>query len=285
MSVVWFNGGLVEGPISVDALDRGLTLGDGLFETIAVLNGMPGYLEAHLDRLDSGALELGIVLSRRAIERGIAELLRTLSADHAILRVTITRGPGARGLSAEGDRPTLLITLAPWQRGTVYAPVRLATASIRRNQSSPASRLKSLSYVDNILAAREASKAGADDALLLNTEGRVACSTIANVFLIAGEKLITPPVSEGVLPGIIRSRVLALAPQVGLVPSERPIASAELLAGDAVFVTNSIRLVRPVIAIDGAARPEPGLDRIRTILDQLIADIESSTGKLDRGNL
>jgi branched-chain amino acid aminotransferase len=285
MSIVWFNGILVEEAIPLDPADRGLALGDGLFETIAVLNGTPVYLEAHLDRLDSAALELGIVLSRKAIERGIAELLRASSADRAILRVSITRGVGARGLSAQGERPTLLITLTPWQQGTVYAPVRLATSSIRRNESSPASGVKSLSYIDNIFAAREASRAGADDALLLNTQGRVACSTIANVFLVAGESLVTPPVSEGVLPGIIRARVLALASRAGLMAAERPIAPPELLSCEAVFLTNSVRLIRPVIAIDGAARLKLGLNRIRRIFDLLITDIESSAGKLDRGNL
>lgn len=285
MSLVWFNGGLVEEKVTIDPADRGLTLGDGLFETIAILNAKPVYLEAHLDRLDSAARELGIVFSRGAIESGIAELLRASSADCAILRITVTRGMGARALSAEGDRPALLITLAPWRRKTVYAPVRLATSSIRRNESSPASRVKSLSYIDNILAAREASRAGADDALLLNMQGRVACSTIANVFLIAGESLVTPPLSEGVLPGITRARVLALAHAAGLVAEERPIAPADLFTSEAVLLTNSIRLIRPVIAIEGQTLPKPRLDRIRTILDLLIADIESSAGRLDRGNL
>jgi branched-chain amino acid aminotransferase len=281
MSAVWFDGALVEGRIPVDPGDRGLTLGDGLFETIAIFNGKPVYLKAHLDRLDSGARELGIRVSRREIESGIAELLRTSSFGHAILRLTVTRGVGARGLSAESDRPALLITLAPWQLGTIYAPVRLATSSIRRNQSSPASRLKSLSYIDNILAAREASKAGANDALLLNMQGRVACSTIANVFLIAGQSLITPPLSEGVLPGITRARVLALARAAGLVADERPIAPADLFSSGAVFLTNSIRLIRPVMAIDGQTLPKPGLDRIRSIFDLLMADIAGSTGTLD----
>ncbi|MFL5259721.1 MAG: aminotransferase class IV [Hyphomicrobiales bacterium] len=281
MSLVWFNGALVEGPIPVDPADRGLTLGDGLFETIAIFNGKPVYLEAHLDRLDSGAREIGIRTSRAAVERGITELLRMSSADHAILRVTVTRGASARGLSAESDRPASLITLAPWQSGTVYTPARLATGSIRRNESSPASRLKSLSYIDNILAAREASRAGADDALLLNMQGRVACSTIANVFLIAGESLVTPPLSEGALPGITRARVLALARAAGLVADERPIAPADLFTSEAVLLTNSIRLIRPVIAIDGQTLPKPGLDRIRSIFDLLMADITGSIGALD----
>src|SRR6185369_16349941 len=115
----------------------------------------------------------------------------------------------------------------------------------------PASRLKTLSYIDCILAAREAARAGVDDALVLNTAGRIACSTIANVFVITGTSLLTPPISEGALPGIIRGRVLALAKAAELAADERPMSIAELMSADAVFLTNSIRLVRPVAAIEG----------------------------------
>jgi branched-chain amino acid aminotransferase len=164
----------------------------------------------------------------------------------------------------------------PWIEGMELAPVKLITAKTRRNEHSPASRHKTLSYMDNILAAREASAAGADDALLLNTRGRIACSTICNLFLLRHGRLITPPESEGVLPGIARQHVIASAPDLGLNCEVRPIEPAELTGDTALFLTNSLRLIRPVTALDG--RPYAPLG---SLLEKL-ADALRRPGPADR---
>ena len=281
MANSWLDGRLVEGKIPLDPSDRGLTLGDGLFETIAVFNRNPAYLEAHLDRLANGAEQLGIEVSRAFIESGVFQLLADHGVPNGILRITITRGSGARGLASPGSHATVLITLLAWQKGTLNAAVRLATSSIRRNEHSPASRLKTLSYMDCILAAREAARAGVDDALLINTAGRIACSTIANVFVVTGPSLLTPPISEGVLPGIIRGRVLGLARAVELAADERPVSIAELMSADAVFLTNSIRLVRPVTAIDGDPAPQSATEQVRRLFAKLCDEIADQSGELD----
>jgi branched-chain amino acid aminotransferase len=117
MANSWLDGRLVEGKIPLDPSDRGLILGDGLFETIAVFNRNPAYLGAHLDRLANGAEQLGIEVSRAFIESGVFELLADHGVPNGILRITITRGSGARGLASPGSHATVLITLSAWQRG------------------------------------------------------------------------------------------------------------------------------------------------------------------------
>lgn len=271
-ATVWFNGALVTGPLAVDPGDRGLLLGDGIFETIAVFDGKPVWFADHLDRLQSGAKSLGLPADRNRIETAIAETLSAGPHRHGILRVTLTRGSGVRGLAADGNAPSLLVTLSAWVKGMLFAPATLVTSTIRRNETSPASRLKTLSYVDNILAAREAAAAQGDDALLLNTRGRVAATTIANVFVLSGGRLTTPPVSAGILPGIARRKLLTLTQA-----EERDIAPAELLAADAVFLTNSLRLVRPIHGLDGRSLRHDDAAMAR-YFEQLCASVVEETG-------
>jgi branched-chain amino acid aminotransferase len=278
MAVAWFNGRLVDGFIPLDPADRGLTLGEGVFETVAVFNAHPAYLGPHLDRLEKGTEVLGIALSRSTIEQGISEIISAHRCRSGILRITATAGPGLRGLAASATEPTILITLAPWQEAMLNQPVKLATSAIRRNEHSPACRLKTLAYIDNILAAREAARAGADDALMLNTAGRPVCSTISNLFAIDGRALITPPVAEGALPGIMRARVLALAKSVDLDPVERPMTLADLHSAGAVFLTNSIRLTRPVTAIDNVQISQAASEPVQAMFDTLCREILRETG-------
>lgn len=271
-ATVWFNGALVTGSLAVDPGDRGLLLGDGVFETIAVFDGKPVWLTEHLDRMSEAAATLGIPAERSRIEAAIGGTLRATPHRHGILRITLTRGAGVRGLAADGSAPSLLITLAPWVKGMLFAPATLVTATIRRNETSPASRLKTLSYVDNILAAREAAAARCDDALLLNTKGQVAATTIANIFLLKRGRLATPPVSAGILPGIARLKLLALTQA-----EEREIAPGELHDAEALFLTNSLRLIRPIHALDGRELRHDYAALAR-YFEQLCASVVAETG-------
>lgn len=270
-ATVWFNGALTTGSLAIDPGDRGLLLGDGIFETIAVFNGKPVWLTEHLDRMIAAARTLGIPADRGNIEGAIGETLRATPHRHGILRITLTRGAGVRGLAADGSTPSLLVTLAPWIKGMLFAPTTLVTATIRRNETSPASRLKTLSYIDNILAAREAAAARCDDALLLNTQGRVAATTIANIFLLKDGRLATPPLTTGILPGIARLKLLTLTQA-----EERELAPAELHEAEAVFLTNSLRLVRPIHTLDGhkLRHDDAALTRY---FEQLCASVVSET--------
>jgi len=246
--VVWLNGTLTADPV-LDPADRGFTLGDGLFETIRVTQGQPRQLERHLARLAEGCrvLRLPLPYDAAAIRQAIADLLAESGLTEATLRLTLTRGPAPRGLLPPAHpTPTLLIGIAP--APPPPGPARLIVATgTRRNEHSPLSRLKSLNYLDNILARQEAADRDADDAVLLNSQGRVADTTIACLFARIDGAIVTPPLAEGALPGIGRHLVLAAG-----IGTERPIPADELRRAWAIVLVNSLG-ARPVIALDGAA--------------------------------
>ena len=258
---------------TISVADRGFTLGDGVFDTAIAVNGRMIARERHLDRLMDAAGRIGIAIARERIEAAIDEVLDEAPS---ILRTTVTRGTAARGLwPGDAGEPTLIVTRAPWSAEMIGQPARLVTATGRRNEFSPTSQLKTLGYLDNILAAREAAEAGADDALILNTRGNVACSTIANVFIVRGNRLVTPPTDEGCLPGIVRGQMLACAHEMGLVAEEASLGADDLLNADAVLLTNSVRLVRLATRLDGRQlQPSgDGIAAFHKVLGKLRADI------------
>lgn len=261
------NGVPVEGPAAFDLGDRGLTLGDGLFETIAVFSGRPALLGQHWRRLETAAAEIRLPIDRAMFVQEIEALLGGIGRTDAVIRYTVTRGGGARGLALPAEpRPNVIASASLYPADALYAPIRLSTASVRRNPTSFASRAKTLSYLDSVLAYDEAKRAGADDALMLNTDGRVASTSMANLFALVGDELVTPPVSEGVLPGIARGVVLS--EDFGAI--ERPLSVEELASASAVFATNSVRLVMPVTEIDGRPAPHhPVFDMVKAAVARL----------------
>lgn len=256
----------------ISIADRGLLLGDGLFETMAVHNGRVFDLDAHLARLTSGLATLGFAqaVDLAKLTAAIGPYLASERASNAILRLTATRGPGPRGLTPpEAPRPTILMTLAPMPPARA-APLSLHIATVtRRNEHSPLSRIKALPYLDNVLALTEARARGADDALLLNTRGTIACGTIANVFAIRDGRLETPPLTDGALPGTMRALVLALAQEASLVPVEAPLDPECLAGADHVFLTNSISRVTEARQCNGAPlklRASAAVERLRMLI-------------------
>ncbi|MFN4143100.1 aminotransferase class IV [Aestuariivirga sp.] len=250
MSRTWFNGALVTGALALDRGERGLLLGDGLFETILVLNRTPLWGNMHFARLEASSRELGIGFDRNLLDDALEELLAGAPSSHQVLRVTLTRGSAGRGLAATGGTSSLLLTLDPFDPGLMFRPVALASTAIRRNPHSMSSRLKTLSYIDNVAAAREAAARGMEDALMLNTEGNAASSTIANLFLLKEGRLVTPARGQGILTGVMRQALLHTAAHLGIETEERAVAPGELAGAEAVFLTNSLRFVRPVSAVD-----------------------------------
>ena len=270
----WVNGSF-EG--TVDASDRGLTLGDGVFDTLVAFGGEPFAGERHLQRLVAHAAAIGLEVAAERIQAGWTAMLARAGGEPCILRTTVTRGRTERGLWPGGTAtPTLVVQASPWTAGLPGRPVRLVTSSIARNAGSPASRLKTLNYLDNVLAAREAAEKGADDALLLNAAGRVACSTIANMFALFGDRLVTPPGTDGVMAGVIRAIVLEVGGAAALRAEEASLTPGELAGADAVFLTNSVRFLSPVTSLDGSPLPSgehPAFTRLVALLvpDQLRA--------------
>ena len=259
--------------VPFDLADRGLTLGDGLFETMPVFAGTVFRLADHLGRLEAGLAVLGFAVPRRRLEEDVATMAARAPAAGGVIRLTVTRGAGARGLAPPAvAKPTVIVSLAPFNPTLVGEPTTLATVSVRRNAGSPVSRLKALPYLDNVLALAEAQGKGARDALMLDTRGRVACASVANVFRVAGDRLETPPTGDAILPGITRGLVLELARSLGLTPIERSLDREDIATADAVFLTNSVRLVQPVQALDDAALPaSPYASRVLAALGDRIA--------------
>ncbi|TNC08420.1 class IV aminotransferase [Methylobacterium terricola] len=272
--MLWRDGRVQAGTVvPFDLADRGLLLGDGVFDTAMALGGTVVAEDAHLARLMASAAALGF-----AVDEGEARTaMRALAAalPQAAIRTTVTRGTGPRGLRPPAEpRPVLWASAAPLRPGTAFSEMSLGWSAIRRNETSPAARHKTLGYLDAVLAAKAAAEQGHDEALFLNTRAQVACAGTGNLFAVFGREVVTPSLDEGVLAGIVRGQVLALAPGLGLAPVERAIAPEELEEAEAVFVTNSLRLIAPVRRIgerDYASAGHPVVGDLRRALSGDIA--------------
>jgi branched-chain amino acid aminotransferase/4-amino-4-deoxychorismate lyase len=262
--IAWRDGEWIEDGDVLPADDRGLTLGDGLFETLLAVEGGLAHAALHFRRLAASAAALGLPPPPEAnwLEAVARETLarNRLDRGRAAVRLTLTAGRSARGLARDPSAAArLLVTASPApEAGT---PVRLATVSVRRNPASPASRHKTLSYIDSVMALRQAHEAGADEAVMFNTRGRPACAAAANlVFRIDGE-MVTPPLSEGVLAGTTRTRLLEALPEM----VERRLTRTEARRADALVLTNALRGIRPALSWDG--RDLPGSDELKARLE------------------
>ena len=226
--------------------DRGLLLGDGLFETLLARGGALEHWPAHLDRLTAGCAALGLpapdgAAALRLCERAVEDA----ALSRAAVRLTLTAGSGGRGL----DRPAevqLRMVAAASASPAPTGQAALVTVGVRRNEHSPASRLKTLAYLDNVLARREATLAGADEAVMLNGQGEIACAAAANLFWIRGGEVFTPALACGVLDGIVRRQVMAATAVREVAAGVEALAEAQ-----AVFLTNSLIGVREVGSLDG----------------------------------
>lgn len=258
------NGKIV--PVSkaaISPLDRGFLYGDGVFESIRSYEGRLPFLKEHQDRIRKSLELMGITGAVKALptlKGRIAELLKAngLLHEDAFVRIQISRGTGAElGLSAQGSKPTVLIiayalgdsAAKKQQNGIVAVPVEgLHTAG--------AAKVKFSNYARSLLALREAKAKGAEDAILLDEKGYVAEASTASLFYVKGKKLVTPPLSMGLLPGITRKIVLDIAPEAGLKVEERKFKMDALYSADEVFFTASISEIYPVRAI--GKRPVKG---------------------------
>ncbi len=247
---IWLNGNIIDAVGALDADDRGVLLGDGIFETLPIIDGAPLRWWRHLARLRHGAQTLGIPIpgTLENLEAAIYDLAVVQGVDEGSVRVTLLRGPGPRGvLPPLHATPTLMIAVHAGVVGRAD-PMRVIVAqSTRRNARSPLSQIKNTNYLDAILARQEADMAGCDDAVMLNTSDAVAEATGANVFCVIGGEIVTPPPSDGALPGIMRACIMETEAVF-----ERTLAVDDLYRAEEIFLTSSLS-VRPVIEIDGRA--------------------------------
>ncbi|HET6621485.1 MAG TPA: aminotransferase class IV [Dongiaceae bacterium] len=260
--MIWLNGRLVPRERArIDPADRGLLLGDGLFETLRVYRGHAFKLEDHLGRLARGAAELGIPLPLDVpdIASAVHETLEAhrLEAASAALRITLTRGTGQRGLlPPEDPNPNLIISVSAYHPPSIDDGFAVVTSKrARRNEGSLTARVKTLGYLDNIVAQMEAAAEGADEALLLNNKNTVVCGARSNLFALVKGTLLTPAIEEGALPGITRAAVLHLCSELAVQVTETRVTRGDLAKAEEAFLCNSLMEIVPIRRADGRQIP------------------------------
>ncbi len=248
---VWLNGRVL--PLEqarVSVLDHGLTVGDGVFETLRLLRGEPFAPTRHIERLRRSARLTGLAEpDPELVAAAMADVVAANRADlddHGRVRVTYTSGEGPLG-SDRGDGPVTLIAVAA--PGSPWPPTaEVVSAPWPRNEQGPLAGVKSTSYAENAVALALAKRAGASEAILRNTRGELCEGTGSNLFLIRGGTITTPGLGSGCLAGVTRGLVLEW-----FAAAEATLAPADLDAADEVFITSSTRNVHPVARVDGRA--------------------------------
>jgi branched-chain amino acid aminotransferase len=290
LPLCWVNGLRVDptGP-ALSVWDRGFTLADGCFETMRAYGGTIFRLDAHLARLAATAERLAILVPPH-LDATIADVARAVWAERAdaTVRLTLTRGVGSGFATETGGPPTTVVS-ANWLKAihadlyTRGLQVRIADG--RRNEFAPTAGLKTLSYTDAVIALAAARAHGADDALLLDTEGHLSEGSASNVFLVIRGVVHTPPLRCGVLPGITRAAVLEILAGLDMPIEETPVPAGAVLVADEMFLTSSLREIAPVTGVDG--RPVgtgtvgPITDRVRAAFQQLVgAEVADSQAML-----
>ena len=246
---VFLNGALVpEDEAVLPVSDHGITVGDGLFETMKVVGGIAFALRRHLARLRRTASGLGLTPPDESALRGAIE--STIAAngpDVGRVRITLTGGAGPAGTSRGNGPVTVLVQCGP--RTDWPATASVVTVPWPRNERGVLAGLKTTSYADNVIALRHAEAHGGDEAVFANTQDNLCEGTGTNVFVVVDDRLVTPPLSSGCLAGVTRELLLEL----GLGIDERDVAMTALDSVEEAFLTSSTRDVMPISAIDGRA--------------------------------
>lgn len=242
----------------ISVFDHGLLYGDGIFEGIRAYSGRVFKLREHIDRLfySAKAILLEIPMTHAEVMRAVVETCRKNKLRDGYIRLVVTRGVGTLGLNPNRcEKPSIIviagkIKLYPQEMyDNGMAIVTVPTTRNLHNAVNPA--IKSLNYLNNILAKIEANNAGCEEAIMLNSEGYVAECTGDNIFLIKGRQLVTPPLSAGALYGITRGVVMELARQAGLEVSEPNLTRYDVYNADECFLTGTAAEVIPVVKVDG----------------------------------
>jgi branched-chain amino acid aminotransferase len=249
---------LPEADAKISVFDHGLLYGDGIFEGIRFYNGRVFRLEEHLDRLWDSARSicLEIPMTPAEMTEALLETIRQNGLREGYIRLIVTRGIGNLGLNpAQCKKPSVIIivaTIALYPREVYENGLTVVTCATRRtNPGALNPAVKSLNYLNNVMARIEANLAGADEALMLNDAGNVAECTADNVFVIKRGQIFTPPITAGALRGITRSVVFDIAAEVGIKISETEITRHDVFIADECFLTGTAAELIPVIKADG----------------------------------
>lgn len=277
-TVVWINGRRMESEAAhISARDRGLTLADGVFETMKARQGMVFRLDQHLARLDRALKALSIPQPGEIREWVEAAVQGALAPDCGV-RLTVTRGIAPGGVPPPIDpQPTVIVTVGPlpvFQAQIYEHGLTAHVPSGRRNEFAMTAGLKTLAYTDAVAGLIQATNAGAEEALFLDTAGHCSEASASNLFAVIAGRLVTPPTSCAALPGITRSAVIELAADLGIAVDDRPFDTAELAGGAEAFLTSSLRGLVPLVRVDqrniGAGRPGPVTRQLSTAYAALV---------------
>jgi len=289
--LVFLNGKFApEGRAVVSVFDRGFLYGDGLFETVRVFNGKPFRWSQHIERLQRGAESLKIKLPFSThVLRGFAdELVQKQQIRDCLLRLTLSRGVGVRGYSPKGaEQPTFVMSLHPAPhpafshphpsdgRGAggegVFPKWKLITSSFRLPANDPLAQFKTSNKLPQILARTEADAAGADEALLLNTDGFVIEGASSNLFWIERDTICTPPLTSGVLPGVTRAVILEICKSLSVATRQANISPDELHRADGIFLSLSSWGVVEAVLLDGRVlKPSAVVNKICGAYQELV---------------
>jgi aminodeoxychorismate lyase len=254
--IALLNGNFIpEEQAKVSILDRGFLYGDGLFEVMSVFRGRPFRWNDHMGRLQQGAafLKIRVPFAADELREHARQLIERNGLTEGLLRLTLSRGVGVRGYSPAGaEHPTLTMTLhpVPETNGTPPPVWRVIAASFRLPAGETLAQYKTCNKLSQVLARAEADARGADEALLLNTDGEVVEGSSSNLFWIAKETVNTPPLTAGILAGVTRVVVLEICQKIGVPIHEVGITPTELHRADGVFLSLSSRGVVEVGWLD-----------------------------------
>ncbi|TDU02785.1 branched-chain amino acid aminotransferase [Streptomyces sp. 846.5] len=270
---IWVNGALRESTeASVSVLDHGMTVGDGVFETVKAVDGAPFALGRHLDRLERSARGLGLPApDREVVRRACAEVLAANPAKLARLRITYTGGLGPLGSDRGDSGPSLIVALGE----VAYRPDAAAVVTVpwTRNEHSAVAGLKTTSYAENVVALARAHEYGAAEAIFGNTAGRLCEGTGSNVFVVLDGRILTPPLTSGCLAGVTRALALQW-----LDAAEADLPLSVLEEADEVFLTGTLRDIQGVSRVDDRDLPgAPGpvtAKAIAVFAERAAADLE-----------
>ena len=267
--IVFMNDRLVpENEARVSVFDHGLLYGDGVFEGMRSYSGRVFRLDAHIDRLweSAQAICLKIPLTKEAVAKAVNETLAANGLTDGYVRLLVTRGAGTLGLDPNRTKDPQVIVIADtislYPREHYEKGLRIVTAATQRTQPAALSpRIKSLNYLNNIMAKLEGLQAGCVEALMLNHKGEVAECTGDNIFAVRKGLLLTPPPDAGILEGITRGAVMDLARSAGIDCREATLTRHDLYTAEECFLTGTAAEVIPVVEIDGRSigtgRPGP----------------------------
>lgn len=255
----WINGNLLpKREAVIPVTDHGLLYGDGVFEGIRFYHRRPFRLAAHLQRLTDSckAIQLNLPYTHAQLAEAVDQIIAAFPEADGYLRLMVTRGSGLMGLDPAGCKEPNVILIAT--RLEIVHPalredgIRLIIASTRRLQADGLDpRIKTLNYLNHILARMEATQAGAQEAVLLNNQGRVAEGSAENIFIIRNGHLATPRPVDGALAGITRGVILELAADLGIQVQEAPLTPYDLYTADECFLTGTGAEIIPVREVEG----------------------------------